>query len=107
MNMEVVMRSGYFFKMATILAYLVASIAYADAAQDSKSSDKTIKKAIIKESIANYPGNCPCPYNLARNGSRCGKRSAYSRPGGYAPICYESDVTLEMIKEWQAMHAKP
>lgn len=24
-----------------------------------------------------YPGNCACPYNHARNGSRCGGRSAY------------------------------
>ena len=38
---------------------------------------------MIKESIDGYPGNCPCPYNTARNGSRCGKRSAYNRAGGY------------------------
>lgn len=35
-------------------------------------SDAQIKQILIKQSIANYSGNCPCPYNTARNGSRCG-----------------------------------
>ncbi|WP_159669625.1 hypothetical protein [Andreprevotia sp. IGB-42] len=64
-------------------------------------TDEQIKQAIIKESIDAYPGNCPCPYNAAKNGSACGKRSAYSRPNGYAPICYAKDVTAEMVKEWK------
>ena len=33
---------------------------------------------MIKESIANYPGKCPCPYSIMSNGQKCGKRSAYS-----------------------------
>ena len=33
----------------------------------------------------------------ARNGSACGGRSAWSRQGGYAPLCYENDVTPAMI----------
>ncbi len=56
-------------------------------------SDAQIKKEIIQQSIASYPGNCPCPYNTARNGSSCGARSAWSRAGGYAPMCYPSDVS--------------
>lgn len=35
-----------------------------------------------------YPEGCPCPYSIASDGSRCGARSAYSRPGGYQPKCY-------------------
>lgn len=66
----------------------------------SSANDEAIKKKIIKESIADYPGNCPCPYNTAKNGSKCGKRSAYSRPSGYSPVCYASDVTKEMIKRY-------
>jgi hypothetical protein len=31
---------------------------------------------------------CPCPYDLDRRGNECGGRSAYSRPGGAAPVCY-------------------
>ena len=47
---------------------------------------------MIKESIANYPGKCPCPYSIMSNGKKCGKRSAYSKPGGYEPLCYISDI---------------
>lgn len=67
-------------------------------------SDAEVKQEIIQESIASYPGNCPCPYNSASNGSRCGGRSAYSRKGGYGPKCYEGDVTEAMVKEWRARH---
>jgi hypothetical protein len=35
-----------------------------------------------------YPGRCPCPYDIAEDGSMCGERSAYSRSGGYEPKCY-------------------
>ena len=49
-------------------------------------SDAEIKKLVIEESKAAYHGNCPCPDSRARNGSRCGKRSAYSREGGAAPL---------------------
>lgn len=70
-------------------------------------SDSDIKQAIIQESIANYSGNCPCPYNTDRAGRRCGKRSAYSRPGGRSPICYPEDVTQEMIKSYRQKHGLP
>jgi tetratricopeptide (TPR) repeat protein len=36
-------------------------------------------------------GQCDCPYDMASNGSSCGGRSAYSRPGGREPICYAND----------------
>ncbi|MGR3662630.1 MAG: SH3 domain-containing protein [Paracoccaceae bacterium] len=51
------------------------------------------RKIIIRQSIASYSGSCPCPYNRDRGGRRCGKRSAWSRPGGYSPMCYDSDIT--------------
>lgn len=35
-----------------------------------------------------YVGRCDCPYDLMRNGRRCGGNSAYSRPGGRNPVCY-------------------
>lgn len=69
-------------------------------------TDEQVKQAIIRESIANYSGNCPCPYNLARNGSSCGQRSAYSKPGGASPICYPSDVTPSMIRMYRRMHGE-
>ena len=56
-------------------------------------SEAKSPEEMIKESIANYPGKCPCPYSLMSNGKKCGKRSAYSKPGGYEPLCYVSDIT--------------
>lgn len=65
-------------------------------------SDKKIIEILIARSHGLYSGNCPCPYNRARNGSRCGKRSAYSRPGGASPLCYASDVSRSMINDYRA-----
>lgn len=64
-------------------------------------SDDQVKEQIIQESIDDYSGNCPCPYNTMRNGRACGGRSAWSREGGYSPICYKREVTAEMIREWR------
>lgn len=64
-------------------------------------SDAAIVQRIIAQSIASYPGSCPCPYNTDRGGRRCGKRSAYSKPGGYAPICFAGDVTQAMIEAFR------
>lgn len=67
-------------------------------------SDSDVGQAIIRESLASYPGPCPCPYNIMRNGRSCGNVSAYVRPGGYAPICYERDVTPGMIQRYRQTH---
>ncbi len=67
-------------------------------------TDIQIKQQIIQQSIASYPGTCPCPYSTARNGSSCGARSAYSKPGGYEPICYPRDVTQSMVEQYRRAH---
>lgn len=64
-------------------------------------SDDEVKDRIIQESIARYPGNCPCPFNVDRAGRQCGGRSAWSKPGAAAPLCFREDVSEEMIKEWR------
>jgi hypothetical protein len=46
----------------------------------------------IRQSIAAYSGSCPCPYSTDRAGRRCGGRSAHSRGGGAAPLCFPADV---------------
>jgi len=74
--------------------------AYSQALDDL--SDKDIRQAIIAQSIAMYPGKCACPYNITSNGSRCGKRSAWSKQGGYAPLCYLEDVSDEMVSRARA-----
>lgn len=69
-------------------------------------TDAEAKQAIIQESLASYPGPCPCPYNVMRNGRACGTLSAYSKPGGYSPVCYASDVTAEMIAVYRRTHGQ-
>lgn len=76
-------------------------VAFGAEAKQSSQSVEAIKQKIIQQSIENYPGNCPCPYNTASNVSRCGKRSAYNRAGGYAPLCYPEDVSDRMVKEYK------
>lgn len=66
----------------------------------------TITQRLIAESIAAYPGRCPCPYILDRAGRRCGARSAYARPGGYSPICYPGDVTPAMVEAYRKRGAQ-
>jgi len=87
-----------------VLASLLIGLTLVSPVLAKPLSDTQIKKTLIQESIAEYPGNCPCPYNTARNGSSCGGRSAYSRKGGYAPLCYPSDVTVQMVKEYRQNH---
>ena len=80
------------YVIATIVASVVASPAYA------RESDAQVKQRLIRQSIAAYPGSCACPYSTARNGSSCGGRSAWSRGGGYAPLCYPKDVSSAEVQ---------
>ena len=64
-------------------------------------TDAEIRERLVQESIDTYPGSCPCPYSTMRNGRRCGGRSAYSRPGGRAPLCYPDDVSSAMIDAYR------
>ncbi len=86
--------------MKKLLFLMGLALSFSVEAKQAPSTEQ-IKQKIIQESIEDYPGNCPCPYNTASNGSRCGKRSAYHRAGGYTPICYPEDVTTQMIKKYQ------
>jgi hypothetical protein len=67
-------------------------------------SDADVRQALIQNSMASYLGPCACPYERARNGSLCGRRSAYTRPGGYAPLCYDKDITADMIRQYRQEH---
>lgn len=90
--------------LAVIAMMATTAFSISADARRSALSDAQVKQRIIKASISEYPGNCPCPYNSARNGSRCGRRSAWNRAGGYAPMCYASDVTKADVRAWRASH---
>jgi len=86
-----------------IRSALFALLVGVAASQTTKAkTDAEIKQAIIKQSISSYRGNCPCPYNTDKAGRSCGKRSAYSRPGGASPLCYDKDVTPKMVADYRA-----
>ena len=86
-------------KKILLFIFFISPLTYGETTQDEQ-----IIQNIISESIANYSGNCPCPYNKASNGSSCGRRSAYSKVGGYAPICYTQDVTPAMVSTYKHKH---
>lgn len=88
-----------------VFGLLVAVPAFAF--QSGQPSDTQVRQAIIHDSIAAYQSTghpCACPYNADRAGHSCGRRSAYSRPGGAAPLCYPNDVTAGMVQDWRAQH---
>lgn len=80
-------------KRLTILILGLIAVCSAYAFQPAQLTDDQIRQKIIQQSISQYRGSCPCPYSVARNGSSCGGRSAYSRAGGYQPKCYPKDVS--------------
>ena len=85
----------------SFVAVLGLLCAFSASAKDASIPDAAIIQQLIDNSIASYSGNCPWPYNSASNGSRCGKRSAYSRPGGRAPLCFKEDITKAMVQDYR------
>jgi hypothetical protein len=68
-------------------------------------TDQEISEIIVRTSRQGYYStgrSCACPDDSARGGSRCGMRSAYSRPGGASPKCYLLDVTTADIAAFRA-----
>jgi hypothetical protein len=73
----------------------------------SKASDAEIRQALINASVASYPGNCPCPYFADRAGRSCGGRSAWSRAGGYSPLCYPNDISPDQVRKYRDANVIP
>ena len=68
---------------------------------DDKISDDEIKTVLIQQSIQAYSGECPCPYSKSPKGVPCGLNSAYAKIDRFAILCYPSNVTQKMIKEYR------
>lgn len=92
------------FLLPAPLAFLATLVLAQPAA--APVDDDEVARRLIEASIAHYPGACPCPYSTARNGSRCGRRSAHDRPGGEAPLCFREDVSDEAIARYRARLAE-
>jgi hypothetical protein len=87
---------------AAALAMSLASAAYAQSNKGASVTDAQAVAEIIRLSRAQFAthGQCACPDDRDRDGTICGRRSAYSRPGG--PLCYPRDVTPAMIADYRA-----
>ncbi len=86
---------------------IFALIAFPAIGFDQAPTDQQIADRIIQESRQAYYATghpCACPEDRARNGSSCGGRSAYSRPGGAEPKCYPKDVSKAEIDAYRTQH---
>jgi len=89
--------------LATIFLLALQAIScFAQALTDQQIADRIIQESRAAYYATGHP--CACPDDLARNGSLCGGRSAYSRPGGSEPKCYPKDVTKTEINAYRAQH---
>jgi hypothetical protein len=80
------------------------------AKDNAKDSEKAERSRWTEAAIASYKAKgkpCACPSDTDRAGRSCGARSAYSRPGGFKPLCNPFDVTLSMISAFRATGAIP
>jgi hypothetical protein len=91
-------------KIICLIALFILSFGMPLATVHAASSDDQIRQQIVQASVNAYLATghpCACPYNTMRNGRACGGRSAYSRPGGAAPLCYPKDVTDAQVAQWR------
>ena len=84
------------------IAGLFLLLADISTAQTAQLTDEQVRDLLVAQSLRSYPGNCPCPYNVDRAGRLCGKRSAWSKPGGASPLCYATEVSSEQIRAFRA-----
>lgn len=66
---------------------------------DTRSIQK-VKKYMIWQSMDEYQGKCPCPQSWTHGGGRCGRLSAYSRQRVKSLLCYQSDISLDMVNRF-------
>ena len=101
-NEEVTDRINLTGSSSAIGALPCSSSARQSARSPARRTDAEIRQILVRQSIAGYSGSCPCPYNTDRAGRRCGRRSAYSKPGGASPLCYPGDVSDRAVEAYRA-----
>ena len=69
---EVVCGGRFVKQFNAILLVLLATLPVTAAV-----SDEQARAATLQQSLASYPGPCPCPYNRMRNGRACGNVSVW------------------------------
>ena len=51
-----------------------------------------LRDLLLDNSVASYPGYCPCPYSRNVDGFECGVEAAYYKPGGFRIKCYPQNL---------------
>ena len=74
------------------VSLLLTLTSFSASAETRAVSEADIWSMIIRDSIVSYAHSCPCPYSADRSGRRCGDRSAYTRLGAAALMCYPQDI---------------
>lgn len=87
---------------ATFAALALPAVGFGQTPTDQQIADQIIQESRQAYYATGHP--CACPDDLARNGSHCGGRSAYSRPGGAEPKCYPRDVSKAEIDAYRNQH---
>jgi hypothetical protein len=90
-------------KYALIILVLTAPVfAQATAKEMTDAECASIIAQANRDAYYRTGRRCACPEDLATDGSRCGKRSAYSKPGGARPYCSPEDVPKAEIDRCKA-----
>jgi hypothetical protein len=70
-------------------------------------TDAQVREEIIRQTIANFHGACPCPYSKIKDRKgrwvTCGEHSEYFRDGT-AMRCYPKDVSDTEVAAWRNDH---
>jgi len=89
---------------AFVMLCCFPSLCFAQTLTEQQIVDRIIQDSRNAYYATGHP--CACPFDTARNGSACGGRSAYSRPGGAEPKCYPKDVTKAEVEAYRAQYQK-
>lgn len=71
---------------------------------DSKTSDSDIRKALLRVNLVTHmrlKGPCPCPDMYARDDSRCGSRSSWSRSAKRNVTCFPEEIHDRAVEKWR------
>ena len=83
---------------ATIITGLALGISLQTFLQKSAFADTSGRVTEPTRIREPYKGQgCACPYDLAKDNSICGGRSAYARPGGKGDPCYVGETTVRQL----------
>ena len=79
------------------LLIIFSLLAFITSAHSPSAIDNKVKQVVIQQSIVSYPASCACPYSTMRDDRRCGRGSAYSKSGCYAPLLFQSDTIFVSV----------